>query len=183
MWWSRRALFAQSAICLLISGLIVSLTLAGCGFQPLYGDRERATSVPMQFAQIEIAPIVGRTGLKLENYLKDRFSARGGHYRKAYRLDIALSDSKEGLAIQQDESITRFNYRLLGSARLIRIEDQQILFEQALRTTSAYNVVKSEFATLSAEKDAEDRAARDMSAEILTRLAIYFNKAGDNPAN
>lgn len=172
MWWFRGALL-----------LVFGMAVAGCGFKPLYADRQSASSVPMQFAQIEISPIVGRSGLKLENYLIDRFSARGGHYRKAYRLDIALSDRKDGLAIQQDESITRFNYRLLSTVRLVRSEDQQIMFEQALRATSAYNVVKSEFATLSAERDAEDRAARDLANEIITRLAIYFKRRADTPPN
>jgi len=65
---------------------------------------------------------------------------------------------------------------LVGSVRLTRLQDQKILFEESVRTISAYNVVQSEFATLSAERDAEDRAARDMGREISTRLAIFFQR-------
>jgi LPS-assembly lipoprotein len=166
MSWSRRQVLTLS------SGMV----LAACGFQPLYGNRSASNSTPMQFAQIDVNNIDGRTGHHLRNYLIDRLSARGGHYKKAYRLDVALSETKDGLAIRSDEAVTRFNFRLLSNVRLTRIGDQQTLYESNLRVTAAYNVVESEFATLSAERDAEDRAARDMSSEIITRLAIYFQR-------
>lgn len=165
MWLSRRGLILWG-----IAGL------AGCGYRPLYGQRASGGSVPSQFSRIEVGRIDGRTGSQLGNYLIDQFSARGGNHKKEYRLDIALSDSKLGLAIREDEAVTRFNYRLLGSVRLTRLDDQKIIFEDLVRTTSAYNVVQSEFATLSAERDAEERAARDMGSEISTRLAIFFQR-------
>lgn len=166
MWWSRRQMLALTG----------SAALAACGFKPLYGNRSASNAPPMQFAQIDVKDIDGRPGHLLRNYLIDSFSARGGNYRKQYRLDISLSDSKDGLAIRADEAVTRYNYRLKSNFRLSRISDQQVLFESTLRVTSAFNVVNSEFATLSAERDAEDRAARDMSTEIVTRLAIYFQR-------
>jgi len=174
MSWSRRKLFVS--IILAGTGL-----LAGCGFQPLYGNRSQANSAPAQFAQIDVTGIDGRTGHHLRNYLIDQFSARGGNYKKLYRLDISLSEQKDGLAIRQDESVTRFNYRVLSAIRLVRLRDQQPVFETSLRATSAFNVVKSEFATLSAERDAQERAARDLSAEIITRLAIYFQRVASQP--
>ncbi len=166
MLWSRRVFLVLGC----------GMVLTGCGFQPLYAHRSQGNSAPAQFAQIDVNPIDGRPGHHLRNYLIDRLSARGGHVKRQYRLDIALSDRKDGLAIREDESVTRFNYRLLGSVRLTRISDQQIVYETSLRVTSAFNVVNSEFATLSAERDAEERAARDLSDEIVTRLALYFQR-------
>jgi len=69
----------------------------------------------------------------------------------------------------------------LGTVRLTRIQDQKILYETSLRATSAFNVVDSEFATLSAERDAEERAARDLSGEVVTRLALYFQRSAAQP--
>ncbi|HBC53161.1 MAG TPA: hypothetical protein DCZ06_02770 [Alphaproteobacteria bacterium] len=152
------------------------LLLAGCGFTPVYGNRAAPGSVPAQFDRIEVTPIGGRVGLQLRNDLIDRFSARGGQTAKLYRLDIVLNARKEGLAIQQDESVTRFNYRLFGNLKLVRLSDQQVIFEDNARTYVAYNVVQSDFATLSAERDAEERAAHDLGAEIATRLSLYFRR-------
>ena len=42
------------------------------------------------------------------------------------------------------------------------------------RSVAAFNVVRSDFATLSAERDAERRAVRDVGDEISTRLAVFF---------
>lgn len=171
MWWSRRIPLALAC-----AGL-----LAGCGFQPLYGNRAQSRSTPAQFALIEVNDIDGRPGHHLRNYLIDRLSARGGNYKKLYRLEISLSDQKDGLAIREDEAVTRFNYRLISAIRLTRIADGQILYESSLRATAAFNVVDSEFATLSAERDAETRAARDLSNEIITRMAIYFQREAQQP--
>jgi LPS-assembly lipoprotein len=171
MLWSRRHFLVLAGV----GGL------AGCGFQPLYANRSRGNSAPAQFAQIDVTQIDGRSGHHLRNYLIDRMSARGGNYKKQYRLDITLSERKDGLAIRTDEAVTRFNYRLFSTVRLVRISDHTVLFETGLRATSAFNVVNSEFATLSAERDAEDRAARDLSDEIITRLAIYFRRIASQP--
>lgn len=159
--------------------LISMLMISGCGFSPMYGDRNAPGSVPNQLGGIDIGAIDGRVGQQLRNHLIDRFSARGAAAADPYRLDVVLSETKTGLAIRQDEAVTRYNYRLTGAFRLVRVKDQQVLMEDSARSSVAFNVVQSEFATLSAERDAEARATRDLSAEIATRLAIFFKrKAG-----
>jgi len=142
----------------------------------MYGNRNAPGSVSNQLGGIDIGAIEGRVGQQLRNHLIDRFSARGATTADPYRLDIVLSENKTGLAIRQDEAVTRYNYRLTGTIRLVRVKDQQLLMEDSARSSVAFNVVQSEFATLSAERDAEARATRDLSAEIATRLAIFFKR-------
>lgn len=160
----------------LLSSVVCLLILSGCGFQPLYGDRGAAAGVARQLGGIEVGRIERRSGQQLRNHLIDAFSARGGGEAKPYRLEVALTEAKQGLAIRQDEAVTRYNYRLFGAFRLIRSKDQLLMFEDTARSSAAYNVVQSEFATLSAERDAEARAARDLSDDIATRLALYFQR-------
>lgn len=159
-----------------LSFVLCLLALTGCGFSPLYGQRGAAGSVPNQLGGIDIGAIEGRVGQQLRNHLIDRFSARGAARADPYRLEVSLTERKEGFLIRQDEAVTRYNYRLSGAFRLIRVKDQQLLFEDGVRTSVSYNVVQSEFATLSAERDAEARAARDLGDEIATRLAIFFHR-------
>lgn len=155
---------------------LLALSLGGCGFQPLYGDRDAASGVARQLGGIEVGKIERRSGQQLRNHLIDAFSARGGAAANPYRLEVVLTEAKQGLAIRQDEAVTRYNYRLFGAFRLIRSKDQQVMFEDTARSSAAFNVVQSEFATLSAERDAEARAARDLSDDITTRLALYFQR-------
>ena len=42
------------------------------------------------------------------------------------------------------------------------------------RSTAAFNVVRADFANVIADRDAEDRAARVVAEEIVTRLSVYF---------
>lgn len=44
------------------------------------------------------------------------------------------------------------------------------------RSIASYNVVDSQFATLSAQRDAEERAAVELSEDIKLRLAIFFDR-------
>ena len=72
----------------------------------------------------------------------DAFGAWGGFQGILIdpRTGVLMGGSdprKDGLAIREDESVTRFNYRLLGAVRLTRIQDQKILYETSLRATSS----------------------------------------------
>ena len=45
------------------------------------------------------------------------------------------------------------------------------------RSVTSYDLVDSDFATLSAESDARKRAVRQISEDIKIRLGIYFSAA------
>ena len=48
--------------------------------------------------------------------------------------------------------------------------------DKTARAIAPYNVVDSQFATLSAERDAQERAAREVGEDIRTRLGLYFEQ-------
>jgi LPS-assembly lipoprotein len=164
--YSRRAL------------LVLPLALAACGFQPLYGERTRGGPGSVEaLGQIAVGAIPDRLGQILRNNLVDRLTPAGEPDRPRYRLAVALIVSKEGLAITKDESITRFNLRINASFVLYDAQSNAEVTRGVSRTIAAYNVVTSQFATLVAEKDAESRAARELSDDIRTRLAVFFTRA------
>jgi LPS-assembly lipoprotein len=157
--------------------LLLPLVLAACGFEPLYGSRERGGPGSVEaLQQIAVGPIPDRIGQVLRNNLLDRLTPTGEPDRPRYRLAVALAVSKEGLAITKDESITRFNLRIIASFVLYDTANNAEVTRGVSRTIAAYNVVTSQFATLVAEKDAESRAARELSEDIRTRLAVHFTR-------
>lgn len=165
----------RDATLLLVVGLATGL--AACGFQPLYGSRDRGGPGAVEaLAQVAVDPIRDRLGQVLRNNLVDRLSTTGEPERPRYRLTVALAVGKEGLAITKDESITRFNLRINASFVLREVGSNAEVTRGTSRTIAAYNVVESQFATLSAEKDAEIRAARELSDDIRTRLAVFFTR-------
>ena len=46
----------------------------------------------------------------------------------------------------------------------------------ASQSTTTFNIVESEFATISAENDARRRAGIEIADDIRLRLGLYFNR-------
>ena len=165
MWWSR------TILAIALAGL-----LFGCGFRPLYGTTETDRRVADLLAQVRIETIPDRTGQKLRNFLLDRINPAGQPARPHYYLSVKIGISRIDLGILRDETATRAilvltaNYFLRDRARKVT------LIQGSTQSTNSFNIVASDFATLSGETDAIERAAREISDDIKTRLALYFTR-------
>ena len=151
-------------------------SLAACGFRPLYATDTTQAGMTQYYQQVLVEPIQGRQGVHLRNQLMDAFTPEGTPASAAYRLSIRLEEQKEGLAIQQDTRITRYNYNLTAKYELKDAISGQVLDKGISHAIAPYNVVDSQFATLSAERDAQERAAREVGEDIRIRLALYFEQ-------
>ena len=82
----------------------------------------------------------------------------------------------EDLGIRKDETATRGNLTLSAKFALVDAQSRNILLSGLSRSTNSFNIVASDFATLSGETDAIERAAREVSDDIKNRLALYFTR-------
>ena len=163
-------------------GLAVAVALSGCGFRPLYAVGTTPDGVSSYFTQVFVEPIPGRQGVHLRNQMMDALTPEGTPSSAAYRLSIKLVDVKEGLAIQENTQITRYNYSLSAKYELRDAVSGEVLDHGTARAIAAYNVADSQFATQSAERDAQERAAREAGEDIRLRLGLYFeNRFGAKP--
>lgn len=148
--------------------------LCACGFKPLYGERIDSPAINESLAEILIAPIPDRLGQLVRNAVSERVTPLGPPGAPLYRLEIALGVEKIDMGIRQDESVTRRTYRLNAEYRLRDYGTEKVLVTGTAWSTTAYDVVRSDFATLVAEEDAQQRLAEQVAEEIRTRLALYF---------
>ena len=162
MSWSKAAL------------AITLVLLMGCGFQPMYARQTGAPAVSDQLALIYVDSIENRTGQILRNHLLDRLTPLDAAAEARYRLSIDLRFSQESVALERDETVTRKNLTVTAGYILRDVMQRKTLTHGSVRTVAAFNVVQSDFATLSAERDAERRAVKELSEEITTRLAVFF---------
>ena len=159
-----------------VSGAVAAIwSLTACGFQPLYGGVTGEIR-SLELSQISVSPITVSPGNDLRNSLIDRLTPNGEPVYPQYRLDIALSESREGVAIQEDASVTRYNYQLTARYELFDLGLGETIHRGSARSIAAYNVAESEFATLSAERDAAQRVAEDLGNQIELRLALFFEQ-------
>lgn len=165
MWWSRT-----------LAALAVAALLAGCGFRPLYGTASEDASVTALLSQVRIATIPDRTGQKLRNLLLDRINPQGQPARPRYHLKVEVKVTRTDLGIERDETATRALLVLTATYTLQDQDRKSVLVQGSTQSTNSFNIVASDFATASGETDAIERAAREVSDDIKTRLALYFTR-------
>jgi len=150
--------------------LAASLLLGACGFHPMYGS-----ALAPQLSSVYVEPIAERDGYELRNSLIDVLQSDGDAAGKAYRLKISLNESSQGIALQNDATITRYNSRL--EARYTLSDARGNVLTTGTQTEmSSYNVVTSPYSTLVAEQDASKRAAQDVAERIHLDLGVWFRQ-------
>lgn len=159
---------------------VLLLSLTACGFQPLYAERGAAATEGLKRIEVAAISVPDLVGPLLQRRLVERLVPIDAAGAAAYRLTVRATDRRQAFGIQIDASVTRYDYVLETDYRLISIETGKTLYSGEASTRSSYNVVTSQFATLSAEQNAREKAARDVAATIELELALYFSERGED---
>lgn len=166
-----------------LSGVLL-LSLAGCGFQPLYGERGiSGGSTADELAAIQIRPIANRTGQMLYNELRDRLNPRGKPSHPRYTLSVVVSETVSELAFRGDETATRANLTLLANYVLHRSVaesgsgNDEVVSQGKARIVTGYDILESQFATVISADDARARSVKALSEDIQARLAVALSTA------
>lgn len=168
-------------VSLLVSGLMSGM-LSACGFQPLYSQNGSSPAVQAEMASIivDVPRADANDGERLEQLvyssLINELTPLGTPARPAWRLEVAVQQISKGVGFEEDDSVTRFNVQILGNWRLVETSSQAVVLTSASRSIAAYNVVSNQFATLTAEKGAVERAAVDLARDITLQLSLHFRK-------
>jgi LPS-assembly lipoprotein len=182
MWWSEATVrtFGLAAL------MAAAGALGACGFHPLYGKAN--PEVAPQNTSIKILPPGGpidqdtaRVGQELRNMLYTQLNPKGEPARPKYTLDMKLTESKQSLAIQKTEVATRANLTIDAEYKLQEIATGRMVVSASTRGIASYDIVQSEFANLTAAKDAERRALQGVSDDIVLRISFYFTQEQENP--
>jgi LPS-assembly lipoprotein len=172
MSWSRREvgrLLGGAAAALPLAGL------AGCGFQPLYGNRAAGNeSVAADLGSVRIDPLSDRVGQQMHNFLRDRLNPSGQPVSPSYRLQVQLLETLTELGVQRDETASRANLRMDADFALTNYATEAPLLSGRSSSTTSYDILSNPFATTVSEDDARERALREVADDIQTRLALYF---------
>jgi LPS-assembly lipoprotein len=159
-----RTSFALLALC---------LGLAGCGYHALYGERATAVSTE-DLARVYVAGIPDREGQILRNDLIVRLNPNGEPSRPTYTLTVGLSVASTGVSLSRDNTTSRTSITTTAKYTLVDSATGKALFSATSRATDAYDVLISDYATLVSRDDAVARAIREVSDDVRTRLAVYF---------
>jgi len=164
MWWSDR---------IAIAGLLLGL-LAACGFEPVY---QTGGALEQRLSQVHVVPQASRIGFATRNALLNAIQAPDHPVRPAYRLELTVTGDRERLGIEADETASRIHVVLQTSWTLKQLgEDSKVIDRGNVRRIVPYNVVDDDYASLIAERDAEELAGRMTGEAIRTRLLLLFRE-------
>ncbi len=161
-----------------IWALLCILSVAGCGFRPVYAPADSGATVAVdQLAAVRIEPLRDRAGQQLHNFLRDELNPKGQPIDPDYKLQIELSQRTEKLAFRQDETATRANIILKTAFVLRAAEDDRVLYSGRVSSIHSYNILDEQYPTDISAADALRRGLRELSQDIKLRLAVYFQTA------
>lgn len=143
------------------------LGLAGCGFVPAYGPDGAFAGLA---GKVEVITPQSIAGYRLGDRLRDRLGSADA--RSLYRLDVELDIRESGVAVTQEGSVTRFTLVGVATYRLILRDDGGVVTSGATDSFTGYSTTDSTVATENARANAEERLARILADQILTRLQV-----------
>jgi LPS-assembly lipoprotein len=165
--------------------LMTGLSLAGCGFQPVYMPTASGKAGPAQreLAAVYVKIIPERPGQLLRQALQERFRDDSGTPAN-YDLAVTFSIVGEGIAIETNDIATRL--RLTGTASYT-LNDRS---PKATRLTSgsahamdAVNVFDSQYFAADLETEAKQKSIAEACADQITnQLATWFRARANRPA-
>lgn len=157
-------------------GLILALA-AGCTVQPLYEstpDRADLGAPAVDLSSIAIEPVSTRYAQEVRNHLIFLLSGGAGEPASPrYALDLTVThNTSSSVQIQSgnENEPTAGTVTMTGAYRLKDTATGSVVATGRRSVSSSFDRPQQEYAVLRAERDAENRAAREL-AEFL-RLAV-----------
>ncbi|HSM94800.1 MAG TPA: LPS assembly lipoprotein LptE [Rhizomicrobium sp.] len=158
-----------------LAGLLAAaLVLSGCGFRPLYGTMGANPAGQRIFASIYVEPIEHeRMGYNLRNKLMDLLRGASRAQDAAYRLNVTVTETREGVALQNDATITRYDLAFTAKYELTDAK-LNVVTKGEETTLESFDVAQSPYASLTGQEEAEHRAAQDLAEHIQIDLGVHF---------
>jgi LPS-assembly lipoprotein len=165
-------MFKPASFRLLMLALLVPLLLLnGCGFTPVYGNKESSP----QLSTVSIDNIGNREGQQLRLLLSDRFySAQGQSAQPQWALKVTLTTGTEKLGIRRDDVATRARLNVSAVFELRKVGEATPIYKGVERSFVSYNILTDPYATTVAEDNALLRGQTQIADLIATRIALFL---------
>ena len=148
---------------------LAAAPLASCGFTPLYAE----PGVTPGLSSIQVVAPEGRVGYLLRESLDDALAHRPGA-PAAWRLDLAMDQSREPLGLRIDDVARRYQVTLTVQYALVDTATGQVTHRGQATSFASYDLADQPYAAIAARQDVQQRAAEEVARKIQMDLATYF---------
>lgn len=156
----------------LVAVMLAVLGISACQFQPLHGSNG-ALGTSGGLASVSVSQVNTRVAQQVRNHLLFLLNGGFGGAEKTHEARIRVSWDNKQLAAIPDQNVNDTTAGVITvtvSYDLINLADGKAIASGTRKATAAYDRTGQVFANQRAERDAENRAAKE-AAEAL-RLAI-----------
>src|SRR3984893_3581032 len=160
---------------LLALPLSIVVALSGCGWTPLYADRESGPA-DENLRAIKVDPIPERIGQKLAWALRESFNPTGVSTPQRYRLRTLLTTARADLGIQSTGLGRRGKFDANAAFTLIDIKSGAALMASTSHVSESFDILANEYASVVAEDDARTRAVEELRRDMVTRLTLFLQR-------
>ena len=143
---------------------LIGLTLAGCGFTPMYGD----AGVGSSLSRIAVTTQDDRLGYRVREQLEDALG-RDASQAPLWRLQTTVEQSRRPLGRRIDDTATRYELTVRGAWSLTPI-DGGLPLTGVETVTTTYAAADQPYAAIAAQQDGEERAAAELARQIRLEL-------------
>jgi LPS-assembly lipoprotein len=162
---ARRRLLALSAA--------LPAVLAGCGWEPLYANRQ-TPAASADLRAIRVLPIPERVGQRLESGLRRSFNPSAEPTKQRYELKVTAATSVADLGVQSQGLGTRGEVNLSASYTLTEIGTNKVLQTGSIHASDSFDIQANGYSTVVAQDDAYTRTVEEVRREIVARLTLFL---------
>lgn len=170
-----------------VAGVAMLSTLSACTVSPLYSSSTAVTgfasSTAEKLAQVSVGPVTTRPAQQVRNHLIFLFNGGAGEpANPAYSLDLSVGSgattaAKVQLSTENDGRPSAGEVVMTASYILKDLQTGEVIGTGTRQMNAAHDRPRQEYAVLRAERDAEDRAAREVAEFIRLSVAQDLDKA------
>jgi LPS-assembly lipoprotein len=155
-----------------LAALACFLSLAACGFTPVYGP------APEGSGPVQIVEISGRTGHFLRQELVRSLGRGIPGVSGESQLTVTLLEGIERLAFAPDTAASRSDYRV-SATWVLRDPAGKLLMRGGVREAASFNFADAAYADVAAQSAAQERAALLVARSIRDDIIIAAGKPAD----
>ena len=180
--WSLSLQKSARAWRMLLAALLLPAALAGCGFQPIAASSSTFGEQDLVLAQLDVNSSDSRFAYRLK---KEMLRSIAIDPSATQSLSLSATISRAGLAIEQNDTITRRNVTATTSYALASKKDQSVGGSSvsaktgSTTVTTAVNTSTSQYSASVSDREAVERLAKETAIRMVTFLRVNRDERAD----
>lgn len=175
----RRGIRAAGAVALVAA----ATALSACTVRPLYSAAPLTYGAqpPVdELASVIIKPVETRYGQEVRNHLifmMGRGRGEPGQPRYSMQLNVtSVTESAAQIQVADENEPSAATVTMKGFYKVTAVDGGDVVAEGEREVTSSYDVPRQEFAAIRAERDAQNRAARELAEALHLDVAQELSR-------